>query len=104
VLLAARTLVRYAGDVTQDEFERNQMIQDAVMRQIQIIGEAASQISPGMRDEHAELPWHEMIGMRHRLVHDYSKIDVGRVWKAVKESVPDLIAALESVVLSDEGD
>jgi uncharacterized protein with HEPN domain len=80
------------------------MLQDAVMRQVQITGEAASQVSPGRREEQPEVPRHEMIGMRHRLVHDYRQIDLSRVWEAARESVPQLIAAIEPLVPPPEED
>jgi uncharacterized protein with HEPN domain len=104
VLIAARKIRRYMLGISRGEFEANDMLQDAIMRQVQIIGEAAGHISPVMREEHPELPWNEMIGMRHRLVHDYNKIDMGRVWEAARESVPELIAALEPLVPPPEED
>jgi uncharacterized protein with HEPN domain len=57
-----------------------------------------------MRETHPHLPWHEMIGMRHCLVHDYAEVDVQRVWDAARISVPELIAAGEPLVPPDEGD
>ncbi len=104
VLIAARKILRYTDGVSQDEFARNEMLQDAVMRQVQIIGEAASRTSAEMRERHPDVPWHEMVGMRHRLVHDYRQIDLLRVWDAARTSIPQLIAAVEPLVPPDEGD
>lgn len=102
ILLASRKIVRYTDSVSRETFDGDEILQDAVMRQIQILGEAASRISPQARESHADLPWTQMIGMRHRLVHDYSKINLGRVWAAARKSVPDLISALEPLVPPDE--
>lgn len=104
VLIAARKILRYTDGISQDEFAGNEMLQDAVMRQVQVIGEAASRTSPEMRERHPDVPWHEMVGMRHRLVHDYRQIDLQRVWDAARISVPQLIAAVEPLVPPDEGD
>lgn len=101
-LIAARRIVRYTRGVSQDEFSRDEILQDAVLRQIQIIGEAASRISPETREANRDIPWHEMIGMRHRLVHDYNKIDLSRVWDAALNSVPNLVSLLEPLVPPDE--
>jgi len=99
ILLAARTIVRYTASLdSKADFADNQMLQDAVMRQIQIIGEAASQISPATREAHPKVPWRAMAGMRHRLVHDYGRIDVSRIWETARRSVPDLITLIEPVV------
>ena len=102
--LAARRAQAYVSDVSRAEFERNLMLQDAVAHQIQMIGEAASQISTEFQQSHADIPWRQIIGMRHRLVHDYNKIDVQRVWEAARGSVPQLIGAVEPLVPPDEED
>ena len=104
LLIAARKIVRYTDASTLEEFAGSDVLQDAVMRQIQIIGEAASRISPETREKHPHIPWHEMIGMRHRLVHQYREIDVQRVWDAARISVPELIAAIEPLVPPNEGE
>jgi len=64
------------GGVTGEEFERNDLLQDATMRQLGIIGEAARKASAEIRNAHPEIPWSEMIGMRNRLIHEYSRINL----------------------------
>mgnify|MGYP003387253750 CR=1 FL=1 len=67
---AARTILRYVAGVTETEFAR----------QVTIIAEAANQLSAKFRETHPELPWIEMIGMRHRLVHGYGEVSLRTVW------------------------
>jgi uncharacterized protein with HEPN domain len=66
----------------------------AVYAQIILIGEAAGRVSAGFRQEHPEIPWSEIIGMRHRLVHGYDQIKWDRVWETAKHDLPGLRAAI----------
>ena len=103
MLLAAREAVDFARGTSEESFEHDRLRQLAVIKAIEIIGEAASKMSDDFRTQHPELPWREIIGMRHRLVHDYFEIDLPRVWKTVREDIPSLIAALEPLVPEAEG-
>ncbi len=101
MLLASRKILRYCQGVAWDEFERQEVLQDAVLRLIQIIGEAAWKLSPEYRDSHPDIPWQEIIGMRHRLVHEYFHIDLERVWDVIQNDIPGLISLLEPLVPKD---
>jgi uncharacterized protein with HEPN domain len=98
VLIAARKVVSYTQGVTREEFERNDLLQNAVMRMLEIIGEAARRVSDDMRDAHPEVPWREMISLRNRLIHEYFRIDVEKVWDTAVNDVPALISVVESLV------
>jgi len=98
ILMAARKVARHANGLTREEFAANETIQDAVLWQIGIIGEAARKVSGEFQERHPEIPWHEMSGMRNRLVHDYSRIDLAQVWDTVLRSIPELIRLLEPLV------
>jgi uncharacterized protein with HEPN domain len=102
ILVAARKITRHADGLTREEFAANETIQDAVLWQIGIIGEAARKVSQEFKDMHPEIPWHEMSGMRNRLVHDYSRIDLAQVWDTVRRSIPELIRLLEPLVSHSE--
>ncbi len=97
MLLAAREAVEFVQASSPREFELDRIRQLAVIKSIEVIGEAASRISSEYCVAHPEIPWHEIIGMRHRLVHGYFVIDLGRVWQTVIEELPTLITALESL-------
>jgi len=102
MLLAAREALDFLGGVSAADFERDRMRQLAVIKCIEIIGEASAKVSEPFRVAHPEIPWRGMAGIRHRLVHGYSEIDVGRVWQTVVEDVPALIAAVEKLLPSEE--
>ena len=72
------------------------------MRALEVIGEAAGKVSGLMRDAHPEIPWSDIIGMRNRLIHEYSRVDVRKVWDTVQNDIPQLIAALEPLVPPEE--
>ena len=98
MLLAARRVQEYVQNKTLRDFESNGLLQDAVTHQIQTIGEAASWIPSEFQQAHPEIPWNEIVGMRHRLVHDYRRVEMRRVWDAAKNSVPQLISALDPLI------
>ena len=76
------------------------MHQNAVIRSLEVIGEAAAKVSVGCRDAHPHLPWREMIGMRHRLIHGYKQVRMEIVWSVVEDQLP---ALLEPLVPPEEG-
>lgn len=102
ILIAARRARRFLEDLTWEEFVDSELHQDAVMRPLAIIGEAARQVSQETRDAHPELPWPQMVGMRNRLIHEYFRVDLATVWETVKNDLPPLIAALERLVPPEE--
>ena len=89
--------------VVLDEFLQDTQLQDSVIRRLEIIGEAAGQVSSQFQEKHAEIPWSEMRGMRNRMIHRYDDIDMNIVWDTVQEDIPDLLARIESLV-SPEGE
>ena len=102
MLIAARNVRRYSEGVTRERFMSDSILQNALMHLIQIIGEAARKVSPECRKAHPEIPWAEIVGVRHRLVHQYFKIIPEKVWDVVERDLPALIALLEPLVPPDE--
>jgi len=98
ILIAARRALKYMQGVSRDDFEKNEMLQDAIARPLEVIGEAAGQISDEYRETHVDIPWHKMVGMRNRLIHEYFRVNYGVVWDTVKNDLPDLIKLLETIV------
>jgi len=101
MLLAARKVLEFTKDIEWERFRRDDLVQNAVMRQIQIIGEAARKISPEYQGDHPEVPWRDIVGMRNRLVHEYFRILPRRVWDVVEKDIPELIRIVEPLVPED---
>ena len=68
------------------------------MRNLQIIGEAARKVSDESRATHSGIPWTEIIGMRNRLVHEYFRIDVEKIWETARDDIPTLVRLIEPLV------
>jgi uncharacterized protein with HEPN domain len=73
------------------------MVQDAVMHQIQIIGEAANRLSSSFKERSSPIPWRDIIGMRNKLVHDYMGVDLEAVWETARKDIPVLKNALRDL-------
>lgn len=98
MLGAARQVMSYVAGLTKEEFDQRQIVQDAVTRQMMIVGEAASRVSVAYQEAHPEIPWAQIIGMRHRLVHGYQLVDWTIIWTAATKEVPRLIELLERLM------
>jgi uncharacterized protein with HEPN domain len=98
MLEAARDARDMAARANLEELRINRMLQLALVKSIEIIGEAARQVSVSARARFPDISWGEIIGMRHRLIHTYYEIDARLVWNTVTEDLPVLIAPLEPLV------
>ncbi|WP_158735810.1 DUF86 domain-containing protein [Alteribacillus sp. YIM 98480] len=74
----------------EEDFFRSKLIQDAVIRNLEIIGEATKRVSKDFREQHSHVPWREMAGLRDVLIHDYFGVDNGIVWNVVEKEIPPL--------------
>jgi len=104
MLDAAQAAVRVRGDRTADELEHDEVLSLAVPHAVEIIGEAASRVSAEFCAQHPEMPWSEVTGMRHRIVHDYFAVDSRRLWDTVHHDLPELIAQLQRILESADPD
>ena len=103
MLDAARDAVTFAQGRTCEDLARDRQFALALVKCVEILGEAASQVSAEGQKEVVALPWREIIDMRHRLVHAYYDINLKILWRTVRDDLPPLIQVLEQVVGPDLG-
>ncbi len=90
IIEAVRKIKRFCKGTKEKDFAANEMLRDAVVRNLEIIGEAASRVSVSFRNRHKEIEWRRIIGMRNRIIHAYDVVDYGIVWNVVKADLPEL--------------
>lgn len=98
MLDSAREAIAFAHGRTRKDLDGNRMLVLALVKSIEIIGEAASKVSPEARTYLSALPWPSIVGMRNRLIHAYFDIDLDRVWDTITDDLPPLIVELERAV------
>jgi uncharacterized protein with HEPN domain len=97
VVEAVQRIVDYTGELTYEEFLADRKTQDAVLRNLQVMGEAVKKLSAPVKQAHPNLPWKQMAGMRDKVVHDYFGINYDIVWALAKEEFPALLASLTTI-------
>lgn len=98
MLLAARDACDFVAGMDKAAFLKSALHQNAVIRCLEVIGEAAGKVSPGFQAANPAIPWREITGMRHRLIHNYAEVDLELVWSVVSEKLEPLIAALAPLI------
>jgi uncharacterized protein with HEPN domain len=95
---AAERIAGYLRGVDQASFLSNPMMQDAVIRNLEIIGEACVNLSPALTQANADIPWHKASGIRNRLVHGYFDVDLRVVWQTATDSLPGFAQQVRSLL------
>lgn len=101
IVQAAQLAQTFVAGMDWLQFEADLKTQSAALYQIAIIGEAVKRLSPQLRNQHPDIPWAAMAGMRDKLIHDYEGVDVERVWLTLQSSIPDLLQAINSLLAQD---
>lgn len=98
MLHAAQRARDHARDLTEAQFMTSTLHQDAILRQLTIVGEAAKRISMEFRTEHPRVPWTKIAGFRDVVVHDYFRVDLQEIWRILQEELPTLVNLLLPLV------
>ena len=98
MLDAAREAIEFVAGKTQDDIDNDKQLALALTKLVEIVGEAASQISQAKRHDHPHIKWDTIIGMRQRLVHGYYKIDYGLLWETIQRDLPILIDQIDDII------
>lgn len=99
---AARVLA-YTQGLEQAGFDANALIRDATLRNLELIGEAATHIPDAVRSQHPDIPWRMLVATRNRLIHGYLGIDHDTVWSLVRDEVPVLLRKLRAIRAAAQG-
>lgn len=98
MVASAAKIRRYISDLKFDAFRKDDKTIDAVLRNLVVIGEAARALPDEFTRRHSEVPWSEVRGMRHVVVHRYFGVSLGIVWKTLTDDLPILVTQLESIL------
>ncbi len=98
MLDTARRVLRLIAGQSRETFERDETLSLAITHLLQTIGEAARRVSPEFATAHPEIPWRAIVGMRHRVVHDYMFVDLEVVWDVANRDMAGLVKGLEKLV------
>lgn len=95
IVREARLAGEFIAGMSEADFQHDAKTQHAVVRCLEVIGEAANNLSEKARADLSAIPWHDVIGQRHIAIHHYHKLDMARIWRTVKDDLPKLLVTIE---------
>ncbi|MDD4652060.1 MAG: DUF86 domain-containing protein [Methanothrix sp.] len=90
IMDAFMQIEHYTDGVSHEEFMKDNLIQDGVIRQLEVMGEAARNLSDDLRGDYPHIPWRQMIGLRNRMIHAYFNVNLEIIWEIVQGDIPNL--------------
>jgi len=103
VIEAIELIFQYVEGVSPDLLATNIEKQDAILRRIAIIGEATKRLSPAFKEQHPDIPWKQIAGMRDILTHHYDEVDFDEVWTVINENLPQLLKYIKPLIATENG-
>ena len=85
---------------SRSDLDEDRVLNLAVVRLLEIVGEAAGRVSPEVRERYSAIPWPQIVGLRNRLIHGYDAVDMGILWQILQKDLPPLVQSLEGIVTS----
>lgn len=95
---AAQKILSYTSGMNFDDFTNDDKTIDAVVRNFEIIGEAANRVPDNFKSDHPEIEWRRMTGLRNRIIHEYFGINYEMVWKIKEENIPELVELIQQAI------
>ncbi|MBF0343481.1 MAG: DUF86 domain-containing protein [Nitrospirae bacterium] len=102
ILDAITQIKAYVRGIDYETFKFNRMVQDAVIRQFEIVGEASKNITLEFKISYPDIAWKDLVGMRNKLIHHYFGVDIDVIWKSVKQDIPFLESKIKEILSSYE--
>ena len=102
ILDAVNDIERFVADMSYEQFIKDKKTLNAVVRSIEVIGEASKRLPLSLKAKNSELPWREITGMRDKLIHAYFGMDTETIWKTVKENIPQLKQTIKKMAKDQE--
>ncbi len=102
ILDSIKTIEDYCNNVIKNEFMKDKKLQDAVIRRIEVIGEATKNIPDSFRNKYPTIPWKDIAGMRDVIIHTYFNVNLEMVWKVIEENLPKLKNDIKEIIEKEE--
>ncbi|HMQ78673.1 MAG TPA: DUF86 domain-containing protein [Ignavibacteria bacterium] len=102
IISSIEKIESYCEELNYSEFLKDFKTQDAIIRNIEIIGEAVGRLSNELKVSHLEIPWNNIRGTRNRLIHYYSGVNIDILWTIVSENLPDLYLKITKITSNEE--
>jgi len=98
ILTSVSRIEEYTNDLSFENFNKDQKTIDAVIRNLEIVGEAARNIPEEFSERHGNLPWRETMNMRNKVIHEYFGVDIGILWQTIKEDLSNLKIQIKNLL------